>query len=147
MSGNPFRSYFAGGRVSWNRIISIGLILSIVMAVNSFALVSTHQTATPDEKIAKWKEDLNKRGVGEKSRWEEQLLDGRKVKGYASETGEDGVTLVDWKTKESSEIPFSEMRCLKPSRSTGAKIGITAAIVAGVTFGFLLILYAAAGGD
>jgi len=112
-------------------------------------LASKSQAVSQNEKIAKLKERLNKRGVGEKARWEIQLLDGRKIKWYTSEIGEDEAILVDWKTKESFQIRFSEIKSLKSKSalSTPAKIAIAAAVGAGLLVAIGFIVLAASEGD
>lgn len=141
-------SCFGERGLSWNRILSATMIL-LLLTTNCFlALASQPQTTNPEEQIAKWKEDLKKRGTGEKSRWEAELLDGRKVKGYASEIREDGITLVDCKTKETFAIAFSEIQSLKKSSlSTGAKIALFAALGAGAVMAIGALLLVTSEGD
>lgn len=138
-----------GGRLSRRRIISMGLIFSIVVASSSFTLASGTRSETQEEKIEGWKQDLMKKGVGEKSRWEVRLLDGRKIKGYTGEIREDGFTLVDWGTQESSDIAFSEMESLKDKNSLSipAKIGIIAGLAVGAVFLIGAIVLAQSEGD
>jgi hypothetical protein len=125
------------------------MILSLITTNCFFALASQPQTTSQEKQIAKWKEDLKKRGTGEESRWEAELLDGRIVKGYASEIREDGITLVDWKTKETFDIAFSEIQSLKKksSLSTGAKIALFAALGVGALLAIGALLLATSEGD
>ena len=129
-------------------------VLSTVLAVllltsGIFAATRNTQTsAERDTQIAKWKDQVSKRGVGEKSKWTVELADGRKLKGYTGEIREDGFTLVDLKTEERHPINYNEINRLNPNvgMSRGAKIAVIAGVTAGAVFGVLAVL-AAAWGD
>jgi len=90
---------------------------------------------TQQQKEEQWKHELEQKGIGEKSKWEARLQDGRKIKGYLSEIREDGFTLVNTKTDENSRVAFSELKSLKRQ---GLPWQVPAGI-AGAVFGGLVV--------
>jgi hypothetical protein len=119
-------------------LLAVLLLTSGILAATPNILTSTER----DTQIAKWKEQVSKRGVGEQSKWTVELADGRKLKGYTGEIREDGFTLVDLKTGESHPINYNDINRLNPNvgMSQGAQIALTAGIVAGAVFGVLAVL-------
>jgi hypothetical protein len=83
-----------------------------------------------------FKQPVTERGTGEKSKWEVELKDGLKIKGYAEEIRNDGFTLVNWKTDEQYEVRFDEITSLREVHvlPTAANIAILACIGAFVVF-------------
>jgi hypothetical protein len=83
-----------------------------------------------------FKQPVTERGTGEKSKWEVELKDGRKINGYAAQIRDDGFTLVNWKTDERYEVRFDEITSLRSIHllPKAANIAILACIGAFVVF-------------
>lgn len=83
-----------------------------------------------------FRQPITERGSGEGSKWEVELRDGRKIKGYADKIREDGFTLVNWQTGGQHEVRFDEIRSLRHVHvlSKAATIAILAGIGAFVCF-------------
>ncbi len=83
--------------------------------------------------IEKVKENVRKLGVGEDARVEVKLQDGRKLKGYIQQAGEDDFSVIDSKSGTATTVAYSQVRELKgTNRSTAAKVGINVAKGVGV---------------
>lgn len=85
----------------------------------------------------KIKVNVLKRGTGTKAKVNIRMLNGTKLKGYISQTGEDSFTLTDSKTNQTTTLAYADIKEVKGNGlSTGAKIaifgGITAAVVVAV---------------
>ena len=93
------------------------------------------------ESAEQFKQPVTERGTGEKSKWEVELKDGRKIKGYAAEIREDGLTLVNWKTDEHYEVRFDEMTSLRYIHVLPT--AATVALLAGIATLVALIVWAA----
>lgn len=99
-----------------------GLLISIINIGPVMALATSGDQSPLMEKI---KEEITKRGVGEKARVSVRLLSGTKVKGYVSDAGEDTFVITDAKTKQATTIAYRDVEQVKSKGlSTGAKIGI-----------------------
>ena len=108
-------------------------ILSLVVSgllVNAVAVSASYARPQdePARNIEKIKENVRKLGVGEDARVEVKLKDGRKLKGYIQEAGEDNFTVIDSKSGTATNVAYSQVTQLKGSnRSTAAKVGINVA--------------------
>lgn len=113
--------------------ISFVLVATLAsMSLSTNQALAGQKYETREERIEKWKQQVEERGAGERSRWEIKLRDGQKIKGYTSEIREDSFTLINWKTDESYEVQFNEIDSLekKTALSTPAKIAIYGSLVA-----------------
>jgi hypothetical protein len=121
-------------------LVLIGLLTNAVAVSSSYARSQDEQARN----IEKVKENVRKLGVGEEARVEVKLQDGRKLKGYIREAGEDSFTVIDSKNGTATTVAYSQVKQLKGSnRSTAAKVGVNiakgvgvVAVVAGI---FLLL--------
>ncbi|HEY0099827.1 MAG TPA: hypothetical protein VGB76_12845 [Pyrinomonadaceae bacterium] len=91
------------------------------------------------------KANVRKLGSGEAARVELKLWDGRKLKGYIREAGEDTFVVAETKTAVVTTVPYTEVRQIKGSnRLTAAKVGLTlakgVAIVGAVALGAMLLV-------
>ena len=113
-------------------------VLSLVLSgllINAVAVSSTYARPQDDQarNIEKVKENVRKLGVGEDARVEVKLHDGRKLKGYIQEAGEDTFTLIDSKSGTAMTVAYSQVKELKgTNRSTAAKVGINVAKGVGI---------------
>jgi hypothetical protein len=113
--------------------ISFVLVATLAsMSLSTNQALAGQKYETREERVEKWKQQVEERGAGEKSRWEIKLRDGQKIKGYTNEIREDSFTLVNWKTDERYEVSFNEIESLekKTSLSLPAKIAIYGALIA-----------------
>jgi len=129
----------------FHKILSLvlAMLLVNVVAVNSAGARSQEEQARHIEKV---KENVRKLGVGEEARIEVKLQDGRKLKGYICEAGENGFVIIEAKKGTATSVDYSQVKQVKGSNSlTAAKVGITivkgVAIVAGVAAAFTLLGY------
>jgi hypothetical protein len=125
-------------------IILIGLLMNAV-EVRPVTAQSQDQQIQNIEKI---KEGVRKLGIGEEARVELKLKDGRKLKGYIREAGEDTFVVVDAKNGAATTVTYEDVKQLKgKNRLTAAKVGITivkgvavVAAVAGITMLLMLLV-------
>lgn len=114
----------------------ITTLLSLLLLASNLSAVSGlyGQQADRQTQIEVWKQQVSQRGTGERSKWEAQLLDGRKIRGYVSQLQQEGFTLVAEKTGETVDLKYAELEALKPrtGMSKGAKIALFAGVAAGV---------------
>ena len=80
-------------------------------------------------KPTKVKADVEKRGIGEKSRVKVELVNGTEAKGYVSKVDNASFEVPDKKTTQTTTIRYAEV---KKIRGPGLSKGATIAIVAGV---------------
>jgi hypothetical protein len=124
--------------------ILIGLLMNAVEVRPVHAQSQDQQTRN----IEKIKEGVRKLGTGEEARVELKLKDGRKLKGYIREAGEDTFVVVDAKNGAATTVTYEDVKQLKgKNRLTAAKVGITivkgvavVAAVAGITMLLMLLV-------
>src|SRR6266699_1984178 len=109
------------------------LLLVAVVVSNSVAVTQATQTQGASQ-AAKVKTEVQKRGIGEKSRVKVRLRNKAEVKGYISKIEDASFDVIDKKTGRATTIPYADVEKVQGSGlSKGAKIGIIAG-VAVVTF-------------
>ena len=112
----------------------LSLVLTVLL-INAVAVSSSYARSQDQQtpKIEKVKENVRKLGVGEEARVEVKLHDGRKLKGYIQEAGEDNFTVIDSKSGTATTVAYSQVKELKgTNRSTAAKVGINVAKGVGI---------------
>ena len=116
------RMYFA--------LILAGLL--VLMAIGQTTTqAQTKDEAAPSEKI---KAKIAKLGVGEKARAQITLRNGQRIKGFVSSAGQNDFAFTERGSGQSTTVAYADVvEIKKPGLSTGAKIGIAAAIGVGVT--------------
>jgi hypothetical protein len=113
-------------------------VLSLVLTgllINAFAVSSSYARSQDEQagNIEKIKANVRKLGIGQDAQIEVKLHDGRKLKGYIREAGEDSFTVIDPKQGTATTVAYSQVKQLKGSnRSTAAKVGINIAKGVGV---------------
>ena len=113
------------------RYLSIFLIGLILCAFNLLSISAQTSTINTIEKIKTY---VSKRGTGEKSKVIVKMKDGRKLKGFISQNGEDSFELTNSKTKQIISVAYRDVtQVRKQGLSTGAKIAIGVGIAAVVT--------------
>lgn len=112
-------------------------IISILIAIllfQFFHITPTFgQSPENDAEIAKIKNELSKRGVGEKAKVKIELNNGREIKGYIAEMNADDFVIADSKTNSRTTINYNEVKKVKKQGFSSLKIlGFAAAIGAGL---------------
>ena len=87
-----------------------------------------------DSEIAKIKAAIGKRVTDDKTSVKLQLRDGSEVKGRLNQAGDAGFTFTKEKSGQPASLSYADVQKVsgRGGLGTGAKIGIIAAIVAGV---------------
>ena len=119
----------------FKKILSFALV---VIMLNVVGVSSAYAGSKEDKEarlIERVKESIGKLGIGTDARVEIKLLDKTKLKGYVSQINENSFTVVDEKTGNASEVPYSKAKQVKGNNlSTGVKIAIGVGIVLVVLF-------------
>jgi hypothetical protein len=129
----------------FKKVLSLTLIALLINVVGVSPVRAGAQVVEQTRDVQKVKENIRKLGVGDAARVELKLWDGRKLKGYIREAGEDNLTIVDAKTGAVTTVTYAEVRQVKGSnRLTAAKVGLTlakgVAIVGAVALGAMLLV-------
>ena len=100
------------------------LLLVAVLVLNSlgFSQMKDTQVASHSAKI---KTDVQKSGIGVKSRVKVTLRNKEKVKGYISKIGDASFEVIDKSTRDTRTVPYADVEKIGAAGlSKGAKIGI-----------------------
>ena len=102
------------------------LLLVAVLVLNSVAAPPTTQ-AQEASRSAKVKAEVQRRGIGEKSRVRVRLRNKEEAKGYISKIEDASFDVTDKNAGRATTIPYVEVEKIRGSGlSKGAKIGIIA---------------------
>ena len=100
------------------------LLLIAVLVFDSVAVTQTTQTQEAKQ-ATKVKAEVQKRGIGEKSRVKVELRNKEEVKGYISKIEDASFDMTDKNTGHATTIPYADVEKVRGSGlSKGAKIGI-----------------------
>jgi hypothetical protein len=130
---------------------SICMLMVILLAFNDFAFAdqtpptkgAPQARSEASAQVEKVKEQVQKRGVGEKARVRATLVKGSDVKGYISKVDEASFAVTDKASGQTTTVSYADVQKLQgPGLSKGAKIGITAAVVIGVLVVAVVIIIA-----
>jgi hypothetical protein len=116
------------------------LLVGILVFGTSSALVFAQTTDKTASKAEKIKAEVLKRGTSEKKRVKVKMFDGRKIKGYISQTGEDSFTLTDSKTRQPVVIAYRDAAEVSSGWSKSSKIGLIAGAAAAATLTILFFV-------
>lgn len=119
------------------------LSLVLIGALSHMILLTTPTSANgqaeKDTRLtAKAKADVAAFGIGPDARVSVKLLEGKKLKGYISQAGEDSFVITDSKTGSTTSIAYAEVAEVK--RQKGISTGKAIVIGVGATFGVLFFL-------
>ena len=107
--------------------LSLLLLFSLLCAANPQSLLAQTSTGNSVQTV---KTDVSRRGTGEKSKVVVKMKDGRKLKGFISQSGEESFDLTDSKTKQTTSLAYRDVtQVKKQGLSTAAKIAIGAGVV------------------
>ena len=113
-------------------LVLVGLLLNIVGGIPAYAGSKEETRARFAEKV---KAGIGRLGTGPEARVEVKLRDGKTLKGYISEAGENSFVIVDAKSGAASTVPYPQVKQVRGNNlSKGAKIAITVGIVVGLLF-------------
>src|ERR1051326_4663608 len=108
-------------------LILAGLVVNLIGANAAYAVSKEEREARFAERV---KKEIAKLGTGPGARVEVKLRDGRKLKGYVSEAGEDKFVLVDVRTGVATTLAYPQVIQAKGNNlSTGVKIAIVVSII------------------
>ena len=111
------------------------LVLGLTVLVINLFLSSSVFAGTAREKESKLAErvktNIAKLGTGKDAQVEIKLRDKTKLKGYVSEIKENSFVVVDAKTGNAAEVPYSNAKQVKGNNlSTGVKIALVVGLIA-----------------
>jgi hypothetical protein len=132
--------YRTGGKTMFMKNLSLFLVGSLLLSL--FATPAA-LARTKEEKeaalAAKVKDGVAKLGAGVDAKISVKLRNKTKLKGYVSRIEEENFFITDAKTGAETRVAYGDVTQAKGNNlSTGAIIGIAAAVAVGVT---LLVLY------
>ena len=116
-----------------------------VLVLNSVAVPQTTQTQEASQS-AKVKAEVQRRGIGEKSRVKVRLRNKKEVKGYISKIEDASFEVTGKNTGRATTIPYADVEKVTGSGlSKGAKIGIIVVVALGVVAAVLAVSVCRAG--
>ncbi len=129
----------------FKKILSLTLAALLSNLAAAMPVSAGAQVVGQTRNVEKMRENVRKLGTGEAARVELKLWDGRRLKGYISEAGEDSFSVADAKTGAPETVTYEDVKQVKGRNSlTAAKVGLSlakgAAIVGAVALGFTLLL-------
>ncbi len=114
----------------FKKYLTVGLtflILNLSLSSVAFAETKAEKEAKFAQKV---KTQITKLGFGTDAKVEVKLKDGKKLKGYVSNIGEESFSVTNEKTGVISEIPYPNAKQIKGNNlSTGVKIAIGVGII------------------
>jgi hypothetical protein len=121
-----------GGQRVTKKAMILALSWLLICAVSTPPVLGS--TKEKEARFAeKVKAGILKLGTGPEARIEVRLRDKRKLKGYITEVGNDHFAVTDPKNGATEMISYSQVKQVKGNNlSTGAKIAIGVAIIAGI---------------
>lgn len=112
----------------FKRILSIALaaaLLSVFGTVPARAAAPKSKAEKEAAFVEKLKEGVARLGTGTEARVEVKLKDKTKLKGYVSAIGDEGFSVVDFKTGAATHVAYPQVQKVKGHNlSTGAKVAI-----------------------
>lgn len=127
------------------RFLSVSLI---VLLLNLVGIIPAYANSQDDAQVRaqardarKVKIGILKLGLGANARVQLTLRDGRKVKGYIREAGQDSFVVVDAKTGASTTITYTQVKQIKGNNlATGAKVALKLGAILAIGLGLSLLL-------
>jgi hypothetical protein len=120
----------------------IVLLLNLVGIIPAYANSQDDAQARAQARDArKVKIGILKLGLGESARVQLTLRDGRKLKGYIREAGQDSFVVVDAKTGTATTVTYPQVKEIKGNNlATGAKIALKLGAIVGIAIGLSILL-------
>jgi hypothetical protein len=135
--------------VIFRSFVSLCLTVCLSLSIWSRAqtpIGSEDRQRFKDEQATTAKNEVQKRGIGERSKVKVTLQDRTEIKGYISQIDAESFQVTDKKSGQVRTISYQDaMKIRRDGLSTAAKIAITAGVVAGTMIGLGVVLFAAYG--
>jgi hypothetical protein len=135
--------------VRFRSFVSLCLMVCLSLSVWSQSqgpIGSEDRQRFKDERTTKAKNEVQKRGIGKRSKVKVTLQDQTEIKGYISQIDADSFQVTDKKSGQVRTISYQDARRIhRDGLSIAAKIAITAGLVAGAMIGLGVVLFAAYG--
>jgi len=123
------------------KFLSVSLVVLLLNLVGVIPTSANSQAETQARNARKVKDGIMKLGNGETARLQLALRDGRKLKGYIREAGEESFVVVDAKTGAATTITYPQVKQIKGNNlSSGAKIALNLGAVVGIALGLSILL-------
>jgi len=117
-------------------LVLIGALSHMTLLMTPMSVVGqAEKDARPTAII---KADVAAFGIGREARVSVKLKQGKKLKGYVSQVGEDSFVITDSRTGSTTSIAYGDVAEIK--RNKGLSTGKAILIGVGATFGVLLLL-------
>lgn len=126
------------------KIVAVLLAAVLIFHTSAFPLPADSASAQTKQarQSAKAKAEVQKRGVGEKSRVRVTLRDGSELKGYISNIGDDSFSLTEPRSGKVVTMSYAEVKSVKgPGLSKPAEVVIGVGLVAAVVLVIFLAIY------
>jgi hypothetical protein len=120
------------------RLSALALACAVVNASGAVVFAAT-QAERDAKALAEAKAKIHRAGTGDRARVRVKLKDGREVKGYVAESGEDDFVVRDTKTDAPTTIAFADVSKVNKLPTPMTKAQNTAAYV-GAGLGALVIV-------
>lgn len=109
------------------------IVMLLIVMVSNFAVFALGSKKQDD--AAKVRAEIAKLGIGRDAKVTVQLKDGKKIKGYVSETKADSFVVTDSKTLSQTEVQYSDVSKVKGQNiPAGASIAIAVGVAVGIIF-------------
>ena len=117
--------------IKYFSIVVLGFLLNLAIAPAAFASDGAESSAEFAKKV---KAEIAKLGTGPEAKVNVTLKDGKKIKGYISQLGEDDFTVKNGEKDAGSNIPYTAVKQAKGKRGMGVpKFLIVLGVVLSVT--------------
>lgn len=127
----------------FKRILSVALVAALLSVAGPVSVRAAGSKSKAEKEavfVKKLKEGVAKVGTGTEARIEVKLKDKTKLKGYVSEVGDEGFSVVDSKTGTSTHVAYPQVQKVKGHNlSTGAKVAIGLGAVVAVLVIWLIM--------
>ncbi len=105
--------------------LSFALVCFLLAGADASLVSAQTKKENDASSTAKIKAYVGKRGTGEKKVVKVKMLNGTKLKGYISQSGEDSFTVTDLKTKQDASIAYRDVaRVERNGLTKGDKIAL-----------------------
>jgi hypothetical protein len=129
----------------FKKILSLTLVALLLNVLLVSPARAGAQVVGQTPNAEKVRESIRKLGTGDAARVELKLWDGKKLRGYIRDAGQESFVVTDEKTGAFETVAYSQVKQVKGHNNlTAAKVGLTlakgAAIVGAVALAFTLLI-------
>lgn len=127
----------------FKRILSVALVAALMSVAGPVSVRAAGSKSKAEKEavfVKKVKEGIERLGTGTAARVEVKLKDKTKLKGYVSEVGDEGFSVVDAKTGTETRVAYPQVQKVKGHNlSTGAKVAIGLGVAVAVLVIWLIM--------